>query len=134
MPREGESSYPRRMRLPGVPARRGTPPEHSASKALLAYNAWRLVLLLVCLGVGYLVGLRGLALIVVALVASGLLSLFLLKRQRIDMGLAVESQVQRGRRRMAERTAKEDAYADALEAQQSAEAAPHTTPPSHDAS
>jgi hypothetical protein len=110
------------MRLPGVPSRRGTPPEHSPSKALLAYNGWRLLLLAACLGIGYLAGLRGFALIVVALLASGVLSWFLLKRQRISMGMAVESQVQRGRSKLAERTAREDAYADALAAQQAQQA------------
>jgi hypothetical protein len=138
------------MRLPGVPSRRGTPPEHSASKALLAYNAWRLLLLVACLGIGDLAGLHGFPLIVVALLVSGVLSWFLLKRQRINMGMAVESQVQRGRSKLAERTAREDAYADALAAQQAqqaagAEAPGHTeqepavaevpvSPPSRDAS
>jgi hypothetical protein len=122
------------MRLPGVPARRGTPPEHSASKALLAYNGWRLLLLAGCLGIGYAASLRGFALIVSALVVSGLLSWFLLKRQRINMGMAVESQVQRGRQKLAERTAREDAYADALAAQQAAAADRPTTRPNHDVS
>ena len=90
------------MRLPGVPSRRGTPPEHSPSKALLAYNAWRLLLLVACLAIGDLAGLHGFPLIVVALLVSGVLSWFLLKRQRINMGMAVESQVQRGRSKLAD--------------------------------
>ncbi len=89
---------------------------------MLAYNAWRLLLLVACLGIGDLAGLHGFPLIVVALLVSGVLSWFLLKRQRISMGMAVESQVQRGRSKLAERTAREDAYADALAAQQAAEA------------
>jgi hypothetical protein len=107
------------MRLRRGAERRGTPPDHSASKALLAYNAWRLLLLVGCLAIGYFATLRGLWLIVSALVVSGVLSVFLLKRQRIAMGMAVESQIDRGRRLLARRTAEEDAYADALAAQQS---------------
>jgi hypothetical protein len=133
MPTQRHPSYPRRMRLPGLPPRRGTPPERSPSRALLAYNGLRLVLLAACLGIGYLAGLSGFPLIVAALLVSGVLSFFLLKRQRIDMGLAVEAQVQRGRGRLAERTAREDAYADALEARQAAVPADASgAPPSHD--
>jgi hypothetical protein len=109
------------MRLPRGWARRGTPPEHSASKALLAYNAWRLLLLVGCLAIGYATQLRGLWLIVSALIVSGVLSLFLLKRQRIAMGIAVESQVQRGRQLIAQKTAAEDAYVDAMAAAESTE-------------
>jgi hypothetical protein len=121
------------MRLPRGAARRGTPPEHSASKALLAYNAWRLLLLVGCLVVGYAVGLPGLWLVVSALITSGVLSLFLLKRQRIAMGMAVESQIERGRALLAAKTAEEDAYADAIAAEQAAaDGVPVATPP-HDA-
>jgi hypothetical protein len=99
---------------------------------LLAYNAWRLLLLLGCLGVGYVSGLRGLWLIVGALIVSGVLSIFLLKRQRIAMGMAVESQVERGRAALARKTAEEDAYVDAMAAQE-ATAAGVPAPPPHDA-
>ena len=84
----------------------------SPARALLSYNLLRAGLLAGCLGVGYLAGLRGLLLIVVALLASGVLSWFLLTRQRVGMGLAIERSVERGRARMAARTAAEDAYAD----------------------
>jgi hypothetical protein len=97
------------------------PGQVSPSKALLAYNALRGLLLVSCLGIGYLAGLRGLLLIVVALAVSGLASWFLLKNQRIKMGMAVEQAVARGRGVMAERTAKEDEYADAVLARQAAE-------------
>jgi Protein of unknown function (DUF4229) len=121
------------MRLPRAPARRGTPPEHSASKALLAYNAWRLLLLVACLGIGYAAGVRGLWLVVGALIISGGLSLVLLKRQRIAMGMAVESQIERGRTLLAQKTAEEDAYVDALAAQQSDVDGVAAAPPVHDA-
>ena len=49
------------------------------------YTAVRLAIFLACLGVLYLVGMRGLLLFVVALVASGLLSYPLARRQRDAM-------------------------------------------------
>jgi hypothetical protein len=120
------------MRLPRGALRRGTPLEHSPSKALLAYNAWRLLLLLVCLAIGYALGLPGLWLVVSALVVSGVLSLFLLKRQRIAMGLAVESQIERGRAKLAQKTAAEDAYVDAMAAAETTGDAAPAAPPSPD--
>jgi hypothetical protein len=71
-------------------------------------------LLVGCLGIGWLAGLRGVGLIVASLLVSGVLSWFLLRRQRIGMGVAVEQTVARSRARLAERTAREDAYVDAL--------------------
>jgi len=81
---------------------------------LLAYNLLRLLLLAACLGIGWLVGVRGVILIVAALAASGVLSWFLLARQRIRMGIAVERAVELGRVKMAARTAAEDEYAESI--------------------
>jgi hypothetical protein len=120
------------MRLPRGAVRRGTPPEHSPSKALLAYNAWRLLLLVVCLAIGYALRLPGLWLVVSALVVSGVLSVFLLKRQRIAMGMAVESQIERGRAKLAQKTAAEDAYVDAMAAADTAGDDVPAAPPSPD--
>jgi len=75
----------------------------------------RAALLLICLGLGWLAGLRGLLLIVAALLVSGALSWFLLAKQRVSMGLAIERTVGRSRERLAARTAAEDAYAEHLE-------------------
>jgi Protein of unknown function (DUF4229) len=79
------------------------------------YNLYRLGLLAAALGIGWLVGLRGLVLIVAALAVSGALSWFLLRSQRIEMGRAIEATVERSRvmTRLADRTAAEDAYVDA---------------------
>lgn len=87
-----------------------------AGRAVAAYNLLRFALLAVCLGAGYLAGLRGIALIVGALLVSGVLSWFLLRQQRIRMGMAVERTVTRSRARLAVRTEREDAYVDSLEA------------------
>ncbi|HWA65835.1 MAG TPA: DUF4229 domain-containing protein [Mycobacteriales bacterium] len=89
-------------------------PEPSGAKAVLVYNALRLALLVACGVIGYFAGLRGLVLVAVAFVASGLISWFALKNQRINMGVAIERTVERSRARAAERTAAEDEYADSV--------------------
>ena len=81
---------------------------------MLAYNLARFGLLVGCGVLGYVAGLRGIALIAAALLVSGLLSWFLLARQRIAMGEAVGAAVTRGRSRLADRTKAEDAYVDAM--------------------
>jgi hypothetical protein len=94
--------------------------QRGASRAVLIYNVWRLGLLAVCLGIGWLIGLPTLPLIVTALLVSGVLSWFLLRRQRMAMGEAVERTVARGQARMAARAAAEDGYVDSVLAQQEA--------------
>ncbi|MDQ1706747.1 MAG: hypothetical protein QOF18_3113 [Frankiaceae bacterium] len=82
---------------------------------LLVYTAARAGLLALCLLLGWLAGLSGIALVVVALLVSGALSWFLLQRQRLAMGAAVERSVQHVRGRMRARTAAEDAYVEQLQ-------------------
>lgn len=74
----------------------------------------RFALFLGCLGVVVAVGLRGFAALIVALAASGLLSLFLLSRQRAAMSVAVDRRMSRIRDRARARTDAEDAYVDSL--------------------
>jgi Protein of unknown function (DUF4229) len=97
---------------------RQTATEPGARRAVLTYNLYRLGLLAVCLGIGWLLNLPGLVLIVSALFVSGVLSWFLLGRQRVAMGLAVERTVARGQARMAARAAAEDGYVDRMLADQ----------------
>jgi len=85
-----------------------------ATRALLVYNGWRLALFVACVGLLALAGLRSIALLIAALLTSGVLSYFLLDRQRRAMAEAVGDAVDRGRRRMAERTQREDAYVDEM--------------------
>lgn len=54
--------------------------------AFIRYTTLRLAMLLLIGGVAYLVGLRGVVLAVVAFLASGIISLFVLDRQRDAMG------------------------------------------------
>jgi hypothetical protein len=102
----------------------------SAAKALAVYNLQRLGLFAGCLGLAYAAGLRSFLLLVVALLASGALSWYALRPQRIRASLAVEaavgrsagaqrvaSPVRRRRAAMRDRVAAEDAYVDQLHAQ-----------------
>jgi hypothetical protein len=105
------------------------PRARGAGRAFLAYNALRFLLLAACLGVGWLVGLRGLALIVGALLVSGAISFLALRNQRIAMGMALEDQVGRARSKLAERTEAEDAYVDALAERQDPDRTQKDQPP-----
>jgi hypothetical protein len=82
----------------------------------LIYNLARLGLFVLCLGLGWLAGLRSVLLIVAALLVSGALSWFVLRPQREAMGVAVERTVERSRVRMAEHAAAEDHLVDATPA------------------
>ncbi|MDQ1747504.1 MAG: hypothetical protein QOD07_1767 [Frankiaceae bacterium] len=91
-----------------------------ATRAFLTYNAWRLGLFAACVFLLALAGLGGFVLGIAALLLSGVLSYFLLDRQRRALAEELGHAVDRGRRRLAERTAREDAYVDELLARQEA--------------
>lgn len=86
----------------------------SAARSVVAYNLGRLGLFVACAVLGYVAGLRGLALLAAALIVSGVLSWFLLDRQRAAMAEVVGDAVTRGRSRLGQRSAEEDAYVDGL--------------------
>lgn len=86
----------------------------SAARSVLAYNAGRLGLFIGCAVLGFIAGLRGLLLLAAALLVSGVLSWYLLARQRAAMAEALGGAVTRSRSKLAQRTAEEDAYAEAL--------------------
>jgi hypothetical protein len=88
--------------------------EHGASRAVLVYNLCRLGLLALCLGLGWIAGLRSILLLVAALLVSGILSWFVLRPQRIAMGVAVERTVARSQVRFAAKAAAEDSYVDSI--------------------
>lgn len=91
-------------------------------RAVVTYNLARLGLFVGCALLGYVAGLRGLGLLVGALLVSGVLSWFLLARQRTAMAEVVGGTIGRGRGRLASRTAAEDAYVDAVHADVHADA------------
>jgi uncharacterized membrane protein len=96
-------------------------------RAFLVYTGSRVAVFVAVVGLLYGVGVRGLVVIFIALVLSGVLSYFLLDRQRAAFATAVERRVERRvesrRGRTSSRTAREDAIADALIAEAEAEAA-----------
>jgi hypothetical protein len=100
----------------------------SAARSVVAYNLGRIGLFVGCVVLGYVAGLRGLILLAAALLISGILSWFLLARQRAAMADALGGAVARSRSRLAQRTAAEDAYAEALQADVP-EAGPAATQP-----
>jgi hypothetical protein len=102
--------------------------ERGASRAVLTYNLCRLGLLLLCLGLGWIAGLRSIALIVAALFVSGVLSWFALRPQRIAMGAAVERSVSRSQVRFAARAAAEDSYVDSILGPPGADRGPQPDP------
>lgn len=92
-----------------------------ATRAFLVYNGWRLGLFAACAGLLALAGLRSILLVAAALLVSGVLAYFLLDRQRRALAEAVGDAVDRGRRRVAERTEKEDAYVEEMLARERVE-------------
>ena len=77
-------------------------------RATLAYTAMRILLFIVALLLTYLAGGRGLLLIAVALVISGVISYFLLSRQREAMSGSIVSSVRSFRTRLDAGTRAED--------------------------
>ena len=67
-------------------------------RSVLAYTAARVALFAAAAGVLYLLGARGLLLVALAVLLSGLVSLVLLSRQRDKMSASVVAAARRGRR------------------------------------
>ena len=88
---------------------------------VLIYTSSRILLFVATAGVFWLVGFRGLLLLAVALLVSGLLSFVLLSGQRDAMSAAVVETGGRFKRRLDERTTAEDAADDACRAEHGAE-------------
>ncbi len=70
-------------------------------RATLAYTSARILLLIVSLIVLYLAGARGLLLLALAFVVSGIASFVLLSRQRDRMSGALTARLKNGRSRAA---------------------------------
>jgi Protein of unknown function (DUF4229) len=77
-------------------------------RATFAYTAARIVLFAVTLGLLYLVGARGLLLVALALVISGIVSFVLLSRQRDAMSGAIAGRISNFRERIDEGSRAED--------------------------
>jgi Protein of unknown function (DUF4229) len=70
-------------------------------RATLAYTSARILLLVVAIILLYLVGARGLLLLALACVVSGIASFVLLSRQRDVMSGALTGRIRNGQRRAA---------------------------------
>lgn len=84
--------------------------------AFIRYNLYRLLLLVLVGFLTYLAGLRGPLLLLVALVVSGVLSYFLLYRQRTALARSISTALAAGRGRRRRGTSREDDAAEALRA------------------
>lgn len=76
--------------------------------AFLSYTLARLGLLVLALGLGYVAGLRGPMLIIMAFLGSGIVSFFMLNKQRSNMGGKVAGYFQSINDRIDANTRKED--------------------------
>jgi hypothetical protein len=90
-------------------------PGRRDGRAIVVFTLARAGLLVICLDLGWVAGLSGAMLLIVALLVSGLLSWFLLQRQRLAVGGVVERRVGRIRDRIDTSAASEDAYVDAMQ-------------------
>ena len=95
---------------------------------ILIYTSSRILLFVATAGVFWLVGFRGLLLLAIAQLVSGLLSFVLLSGQRDAMSAAVVETGGRFRRKLDERTTAEDAADDAWRAEQGAEQGAEPSP------
>jgi hypothetical protein len=77
-------------------------------RATLAYTGVRLLLFVVAVGLIYLAGARGLLLIALALLVSGIASYVLLSRMRDKMAGSISSRIDSVRSRLDEGTRVED--------------------------
>ena len=70
-------------------------------KNIFIYTFLRILILASFLGIGYLVGLRGILLLLVGFLASGIVSLFVLSKTRDQLSTSIFSGIQRVNKRIA---------------------------------
>ena len=81
-------------------------------KNVFIYTFLRILILMSFLGVGYLVGLRGVLLLLVGFLASGIVSLFVLSKTRDQLSTTIFSGFQSVNKRIAAAADKEDKIID----------------------
>ena len=81
-------------------------------KNVFIYTFLRILILASFLGVGYLVGLRGVLLLVIGFLASGIVSIFVLSKTRDQLSASIFSGFQRVNKRIADAADKEDRMID----------------------
>ena len=81
-------------------------------KNIFIYTFLRIVILASFLGVGYLVGLRGVLLLLIGFLTSGIVSLFVLSRTRDQLSASIFSGIQKVNKKIADAANKEDKMID----------------------
>ncbi len=76
--------------------------------SFISYTLGRLGLLVLALGLGYVAGLRGPLLIIMAFLGSGVMSFFMLGKQRTSLGVKIAGYFQGINARIDANTRKED--------------------------
>jgi Flp pilus assembly protein TadB len=94
----------------------GAPDRRGLVRAFVIYTLSRIAVFAFFVVLAFLAGLRGLVALLAALLVSGIISYFLLARQRTAFATTLEASLQRRTRRVSTRTAREDAIADQLAA------------------
>jgi len=78
--------------------------------ALLRYTLLRVLLFLAVAALLWIVGLRGLGLVMFAILGSGMISIFALSRSRDAVSVSLANRAAKIKRRIDERSAAEDAW------------------------
>jgi uncharacterized oligopeptide transporter (OPT) family protein len=81
-------------------------------KNIVIYTFLRILILASFLGVGYLVGLRGMLLLLIGFLTSGIVSLFVLSRTRDQLSASIFSGFQKVNKKIADAANKEDKMID----------------------
>ena len=81
-------------------------------KNIFIYTFLRILILASFLGVGYLVGLRGVLLLLIGFLTSGIVSLFVLSRTRDQLSASIFSGIQKVNKKIADAANKEDKMID----------------------
>jgi len=81
-------------------------------KNIVIYTFLRILILASFLGVGYLVGLRGVLLLLIGFLTSGIVSLFVLSRTRDQLSASIFSGFQKVNKKIADAANKEDKMID----------------------
>lgn len=81
-------------------------------KNIVKYTFLRVLILASFLGAGYLIGLRGIPLLLVGFLASGIVSLFVLSQTRDQLSSSIFSSFQKINKKIASAAEKEDKIID----------------------
>ena len=81
-------------------------------KNIFIYTFLRILILASFLGVGYLVGLRGVLLLLIGFLTSGIVSLFVLSKTRDQLSASIFSGFQKVNKKIADAANKEDKMID----------------------